>query len=157
MNTARALTYEADPIGLAVDIAKPFEGLRLRPYYDPVGYPTIGYGHLLSREPWADLSRWREIDEREAERQLAIDLRRAAKSVYRLCPGPLKATQLAALIDFTFNCGAGNLEVSTLRKAVNRGDVARAAEQFGRWVYARGVKLPGLVRRRAAEREMFLS
>ncbi|MBI5491478.1 MAG: lysozyme [Deltaproteobacteria bacterium] len=78
------------------------------------------------------------------------------RSVKRLCPVPLKPCQFAALIDFSFNLGAGNLQVSTLRKAVNRGDVDRAAEQFSRWVYARGVKLPGLVRRRTAEREMFL-
>lgn len=157
MNTARVLTYEDDPIELAMPLAKVSEGCRLYPYYDPVGYPTIGHGHLLSRTPWAGLGNWSRIDRAEAERLLIIDLRKAARSVYRLCPVPLKPTQLAALIDFTFNVGGGNLEISTLRRAVNRGDFNRAAEQFGRWVYARGVKLPGLVRRRAAEREMFLS
>jgi len=146
-----------EAINLAVALAKPYEGLRLHPYHDPVGYPTIGYGHLLSRTPWVDLGEWPSIDMAEAERLLAIDLQKAARAVYRLCPVPLGPAQIAALIDFTFNVGAGNLEISTLRKAVNRGDFIRAAEQFGRWVYARGVKLPGLVRRRAAERAMFLS
>ncbi len=146
-----------EAIDLAIRIAKPFEGLRLHPYHDPVGYPTIGYGHLLSRDPWADLSRWKPIDQAEAERLLAIDLAAAARAVKMLCPVPLAPTQEAALIDFAFNCGAGNLQISTLRKAVIRGDFERAAEQFTRWVYARGVKLPGLVRRRAAERDMFVS
>ena len=147
----------SDAIQIAGTIAKPFEALRLRPYHDPVGFPTIGYGHLLSREPWADLSRWKAIDEAEAERLLAVDLAKAARAVRRLCPVPLSVEQSAALIDFAFNLGAGNLQISTLRKAIIRGDMNRAAEQLGRWVYARGVKLPGLIRRRAAEREMFLS
>lgn len=144
-------------IEIAGVIARPFEKLVLHPYYDPVGFPTIGYGHLLSREPWADLSRWQPINENEAERLLAIDLRKAERAVRRLCPVPLNEYQRAALIDFAFNLGAGNLQISTLRRAVNRGDFIRAAEQFGRWVYANGIKLGGLVRRRAAEREMFLS
>ena len=51
----------SDPIDLAAEIAKPFEGLSLEPYHDPVGYPTIGYGHLLSRERCADLSQFHPL------------------------------------------------------------------------------------------------
>lgn len=140
---------------LAAEIAKPFEGLRLDPYHDPVGYPTIGYGHLLSRKPWADLSAWAPISEARAEELLDTDMRKAQRAVWRLITANLTAPLEAALIDFTFNCGAGNLEVSTLRKVVNRGEYDSVPAQLRRWVFARGVKLPGLVRRRAAEAEMW--
>lgn len=143
-------------IELAAKLAKPFEGLRLEPYHDPVGYPTIGYGHLLSREPWASLEKWAPITYERAYELLQQDLGKAADAVARLCPVPMSDERRAALIDFTFNCGAGNLQASTLRRLVVRGEEEEAAEQFLRWVFARGVKLPGLVRRRKAEREMFL-
>lgn len=138
-------------IELATDLAEDFEGLSLTPYHDPVGFPTIGYGRLLSREPWADLSRWEPIDAGLARAWLEEDMARATQSVARLITADLPAEQEAALIDFVFNCGAGNLQASTLRRVVNRGDYDAAPAQLQRWVYARGVKLPGLVRRREAE------
>lgn len=158
----------------AFKLAKPFEGLILNAYYDPVGYPTQGYGRLLSREVWGPLGRppqnreeraraqqWLEnkyprIDLATADLWLKQDMMKAVRATLRLCPGAANVRQVAALADFTFNCGAGNLEASTLRRKVNRGDVD-AADEFMKWVFARGVKLPGLVRRRVAERELFLS
>ena len=142
---------------LAAEIAKPFEGLRLEAYHDPVGYPTIGYGHLLSRKPWADLSQWADIDEHEAERLLQNDMQSALVSVRNLITVPLTDEQEAALIDFAFNCGAGNLQASTLRRVINRREYSEAPAQFMRWVYARSKKLPGLVRRRSAEVDMWRS
>lgn len=141
----------------AAAIAEHFEGKRLLAYHDPVGYPTQGYGHLLSREVWADLSQWPAIDDAQAMAWLEQDMQKAHLAVARLCPVPLTIGQEAAMIDFTFNCGSGNLQISGLRQCVIRGDMERAADQFGRWVFARGQKLPGLVRRRAAEREAFLT
>lgn len=140
---------------LAASIAKPFESLRLKAYHDPVGFPTQGYGRLLSRTPWEPLGKWPEIDEEQAEEWLKKDMTKAIKSAIRLCPGAESPNQIAALGDFAFNCGAGNLEISTLRRKVNRGDPT-AVEEFDRWVYARGVKLPGLVKRRRAEAQMFI-
>lgn len=140
----------------AIDLAKQFEGLSLKAYHDPVGFPTQGYGRLLSREAWADLSQWPDIDEVTAEAWLIEDLERAATSVARLITVPLTDNQQAALIDFAFNLGAGNLQISSLRAKLNRGEYAEAADEFPKWVYAGGVKLVGLVRRRATERELFL-
>lgn len=160
---------------LASEVAKPFEGLFLRPYYDPVGYPTQGYGRLLSRQVWGPLGRspvtkeekklandwlyerYPDIDEHTAEIWLQQDMTTATRAAIRLCPGAERPTQLAALADFAFNCGSGNLEISTLRRKVNRKDFDGAADEFLRWVYAREVKLPGLVRRRNSERQLFLS
>ncbi len=127
------------------------------PYHDPVGFPTIGYGHLLSREPWAPLIRWSAITKTEADALLDQDMRLAAGAVLRLIDVALTEGQFAALTDFTFNVGAGNLQLSTLRRAINREEFAEAPRQFRRWVFARGVKLPGLVRRREDEIALWLS
>ena len=127
----------------------------IEPYHDPVGYPTIGYGHLLSRTAWDRLEKYLPITVEKAEHLLEADLAKAYRVVRRLCPVTLTDYQAGALIDFTFNCGGGNLEISTLRRCVNRGDMERAADQFSRWVFAKGVKLPGLVKRRAIESQMF--
>ena len=143
---------------LAAGIAKPFEGLSLDAYHDPVGFPTVGYGHLLSREPGADLSQWPALaDEDEAAALLESDMRSAQKSVRRLIVVPLSNEQEAALVDFAFNCGSGNLQLSTLRRVVNRGEFDEAPRQFRRWVHARGRRLKGLMQRREAEVELFLS
>jgi lysozyme len=140
---------------LAAAVAKPFEGLVCKAYHDPVGYPTQGYGRLLSRTLWEPLDQWPDIDEHTAEEWLRQDMTKAVKSAIALCPGAQTPEQLAALADFAFNCGAGNLQISTLRRKVNRGDFIGAQAEFGKWVFARKVKLAGLVRRRQAEAEMF--
>ena len=139
----------------AYNLARTFEGLRLEPYRDAAGYWTVGYGRLLSRDKTKGASDFSPITHKEAEALLASDLVKASRSVINLCPVPLTDGQFSALIDFTFNLGGGNLEASTLRHLINRGEMMEATEQFGRWVYAGGVKLPGLIRRRAEEARLF--
>ena len=76
------------------------------PYHDPVGYPTIGYGRLLSRKPYEDLARWEPLASQEiAFEMLHEDMARALMSVWRLIKVPLNDNQEAALADFTFNWG----------------------------------------------------
>ena len=142
------------PLG-TVEFAAAFEGLRLASYRDAAGYPTIGYGHLLTRDRALPLSTWPPITEIEAHGLLMADLARSWASVRRLCPTiSLTEGQATALIDFCYNLGSGQLQASTLRAKVNRGDPS-AVDEFARWAYAGGVKLPGLVRRRAVEAAMF--
>ena len=62
-----------------------------------------------------------------------------------------------ALTSFAYNVGAQNLKTSTLLRKANEGDVIGASEEFGKWIHANGKVMQGLVRRREAEREMFLS
>lgn len=147
-----------------MELAKRFEGLRdlrsdglVYPYLDPVALPTIGFGRLLSREKHADLSRWVPITLETAEEYLMVDLAKAAAAVDRLCPVPLSDLQRAALIDFAFNCGAGNLQVSALRQKVLRGEHDEVPAQLGRWVFAAGVKYRGLVLRRKAEAALYIA
>ncbi|MES0875087.1 lysozyme [Sinimarinibacterium thermocellulolyticum] len=142
----------------AIDLAKRFEGFhrvpkhdpgRAHPYICPAGYWTIGYGHLC--DPGHP-----PITEAEAEGYLAEDLRIALAATLRYCP--VLATEpegrLAAIVDFTFNLGAGRLQTSTLRRRVNQRDWAAAATELRRWVYGGGKVLPGLVARREAEARM---
>ena len=140
----------------AIELAKRFEGfhrvpnndsLRLaHPYVCPAGYMTIGYGHLCKPEH-------PPITQVEAETYLAQDMATALSATLRMCPvlaGESEA-RLAAIVDFTFNLGAGRLQTSTLRRRVNQKDWAATAKELGRWVYGGGRVLPGLVLRRAAE------
>ncbi len=134
-----------------IDLIKRFESLRLAPYHDDVGYPTVGYGHLLSKQKWADLSQWPVITEREADDILAQDLGRFERAVSRLVRVPLTEGQFSALVSFSFNLGSGALQASTLRRTLNRGEYHTVPTQLMRWVFAGGRKLRGLVRRREAE------
>lgn len=140
-----------------VDIIRFWEKLRLDAYHDDVGFPTQGWGHLLSRERWADLSQWPAIDDETAERWFREDLAIAARSVLRLVRVELTDAQFGALTSFVFNLGGGQLQQSTLLRKLNAGDYPGAAGEFPRWVYSAGVKLGGLVRRRAQERRLFES
>jgi lysozyme len=139
----------------AIDLAKRFEGFhrvpkndpgRAHPYVCPAGFWTIGYGHLCDpKHP--------PIAETEADVYLARDLQSALAATLRYCP--VLATEpvgrLAAIVDFTFNLGAGRLQTSTLRRRVNQRNWAAAASELRRWVYGGGKVLPGLVTRREAE------
>lgn len=140
---------KTSPEGIA--LIQRFEELRLEPYHDAVGYPTIGYGHLLSHEKWADLSQWPTITEEEADALLEQDLAQRERAVVRLVHAPLSSGQFSAIVSFTFNLGAGALQASTLRRKLNRGEYHEAPRELMRWVFAGGRKLRGLVRRREAE------
>ena len=139
----------------AIDLAKRFEGFERKakrgieitavPYICPAGYWTIGYGHLCDpKHP--------PISEAEAEVYLARDLQTALAATLRYCP--VLATEpegrLAAIVDFTFNLGAGRLQTSTLRRRINQRDWGAAERELRRWVYGGGRVLPGLVTRREA-------
>lgn len=140
----------------AIELAKRFEGFhrvprndplrRAHPYICPAGYHTIGYGHLCDpKHP--------PITEAEAEVYLARDLQTALAATLRYCPVLATETEgrLAAIVDFTFNLGAGRLQTSTLRRRVNQRDWVAAGQELRRWVYGGGKVLPGLVTRRQAE------
>jgi lysozyme len=132
-----------------------FEGFSRHIYLCPAGYPTIGYGHVVlehEKERFLD-----GVDELEALDLLQADLPRFEASVKRLVQVSLTQRQFDALVSFCYNLGGGALQRSTLRQKLNRGEYEEAAEEFGKWVFAGGRKLKGLVIRRAFERALFLS
>ena len=98
------------------------------------------------------------ISEAEAETLLVLDLESSEGWVLRLVKEPLSENQFSALTSFTFNVGCGALQRSTLRMKLNRGEYTLgAADEFPKWRRAGGRILAGLVRRRAAERALFLA
>lgn len=142
---------------MAIELAKRFEGfhrvpkanpVRAHPYICPAGYWTIGYGHLC--EPTHP-----PITETEAEVYLARDLQTALAATLRYCPvlAAEPEGRLSAIVDFTFNLGAGRLQTSTLRRRINQRDWSEAAIQLRKWVYGGGKVLPGLLIRREVEIE----
>jgi lysozyme len=94
----------------------------------------------------------------EGEAYLAADMADALRATLRYCP--VLATEpegrLAAIVDFTFNLGAGRLQTSTLRRRVNQRDWPGVVQELRRWVYGGGRLLPGLVLRRGAETALVL-
>ncbi len=137
-----------------VDMIKRHELLRTDAYLCPAGIPTIGYGHTTG------VKMGDRITPERAEELLRVDLSVAEAAVDSTCPG-LNENQFAALVSFTFNVGVANFTRSTLAQCVRRGDFAAAANEFGRWNHAmvagKMTVLPGLTRRRAEERALFLT
>lgn len=139
-------------IEIASGIARRFEGLYLSPYLCPAGVPTIGFGATYyedgSRVSLSD----KTITRGRADALLEWHLEQVyLPAVLQLCPGADTPGRLAALIDFAFNCGIGNLRSSTLRKLVNTGEWNDVPAQLRRWNKAGGRVLRGLTLRREAE------
>lgn len=158
-----------------VDLVKSFEGIpdgdpttvNIDPYLDPVDIWTIGWGHAIrygGRFLRGDGDRAlttslypNGITRDQAEKLLRADLIDTGTQVLAATSIYLNDSQFGALVSFTFNLGIGNLTASTLLRKLNLGDYQGAADEFPRWVRANGQVLPGLVRRRAAERQLFLT
>lgn len=132
-----------------IDLIKSCESLRLTAYQDSVGVWTIGWGHTLRVQPG------QIITQGMAEVFLDEDLEEVFACIERKVTGPLNQFQFDALCSFIFNLGCGKFEASTLRRLINEGNYAGAAEQFKRWNHAGGEVLEGLTKRREAEATLF--
>ena len=161
-----------------IELIKSFEGIpdgdpstvNLDPYLDPLAIWTIGWGHaVVSNGSMVRGAASRAlafsmfpggITEPQAEAFLRGDLVSRTADVLRLVKVELDDGQFGAIMSFVFNCGAANFGGSTLLKLLNQGDVAAAADQFLVWNKGRKdgqlIELPGLTRRRKAERALFL-
>lgn len=133
-----------------LDLVKKSEGLRLVVYRDIVGYATVGYGHKSDRMQVGN-----SITAEAAESLLEQDLIAAESAVMSMVKVGLNDNQFSALVDFVFNLGAGSLQTSTLLKLLNAGNYVAAGNEFGKWDHAGGNVVEALVRRRAAEAELF--
>jgi lysozyme len=134
----------------AIPLIKEFEGCKLKAYKCPADVWTIGYGHTDG------VKEGDEITQQEADRLLASDVELFTTGVKRLVNSDIGRNQLGALTSFAFNLGLGNLRHSTLLRLVNADNFLAASKEFGKWVKANGQVLSGLVRRREAERQLFL-
>ena len=139
-------------IEIAAALARRFEGCYLRPYLCPAGVPTIGYGATYYEDGTRVTLFDAPITRERAESLLLWMVRtRYLPAVLRLCPGIDSPERLAAIIDFTFNLGAGNLQASTLRRRINAGQWDDVPGELRKWIKGGGRVLAGLVKRREAE------
>ena len=135
------------------------EGLRLNAYLCPAKVWTIGFGHTGS-----EVVKGLVITREQAEKYFNQDIAIHENNVSRLVKVPLNQNQFDALVSFEYNVGYGQFASSTMLKLLNAGKYNEAAAQFGRWVYSttkqsdgtfKTVALPGLIKRRRMEMEMF--
>jgi len=134
-----------------IDLIKDFEGCRLNAYLDAVGIPTIGYGSTDG------VTMGDTITLEQAETLLLEDLERFERCVNDCVKVEIDQNQYDALVSFSFNLGCQALRDSTLLKMVNSGNYPGAAKEFLRWVHAGKAVLPGLVARRRAESDLFMT
>lgn len=138
--------------GLAAPIVAQFEGRPAATYKDAVGVVTGGYGHT-----GADVGKiGRPVSEQEAVDWLGQDLVKHGTGISRCIKVAVPVESLAAFESFSFNVGVPAFCGSTLVKRLNAGDLAGACNELSRWDKAGGRVLPGLVKRRAAERALCL-
>lgn len=127
------------------DLTGPSEGLVLSPYSDPVGLNTLCVGHLATKKDVVKPN----YTEEECMTIFAQDYKKHRAELDSVVKVSFASEwQREALTDFTFNNGIGNLKSSTLLSLVNQGKHKGACQQLVRWVFAKGKKLGGLVKRR---------
>jgi lysozyme len=134
----------------AIELIKKFEGCSLKPYCCPAGYPTIGYGHKIAKN-----ENYAEISCNMAHDLLLIDLVKVQFSVLNNIYYPLNQNQFSAIVSFTYNVGGAALQRSTLRQKINYGSLEEVELEMLKWVYVKGQKIAGLIKRRQTEIELF--
>ncbi len=141
----------------AIELIKEFEELRLEAYLCPAGVWTIGWGHTKG------VKKGMKITEREAEKLLEQDMLEVAE-VLEDVECRLSIDQYNALVSFVFNIGVSAYRKSTLRKMVLANpENLKIADEMKKWKYVTNPKtkkkevLPGLVRRREREAELYFS
>lgn len=163
-----------------LDLIKSCEGLELEAYPDPASplaaechkhsLKLTAYNQLpnwtnLSGDPWTigfgdtgpDVKPGLSINEAQAEERLRKKLEKFERDVQQAVTIPLSDNQFSALVSFVYNCGLTNFKNSTLLKKLLKKDYQGASLEFAKWVKAGGKVLPGLVDRRAKEKQLFLT
>jgi lysozyme len=144
---------------IALNLIKEFEGFKDYAYIDTDGTPVIGYG--LSRIGGVPVQIGDRISSDQADAALKAHLQEIHRELDKIIKVELSDRQLSALASISFNVGVDNIKSSTLIQKINAKDYTGAADEFMRWDNANlqgaFVQMPGLTRRRSAERRLFLS
>lgn len=130
------------------------EGDELLAYRDPTGTLTIGFGHT-SAAGQPTVTAGMRITSAQADGILSTDLVKFEKQVRSVVKVALQQCQFDALTSFTYNCGIGNLQVLVRDSDLNDGVYSQVAAKMMGFTRSRGIVLPDLTRRRAAEGKMF--
>jgi lysozyme len=140
-----------------IDLVKEFEGLELKAYRDPVGVLTIGYGYTNHAGYGPGVKVGDVWTEAMAEEMLITGLRKFADQIIPHFTRKPTENQFGAMLSLAYNIGPGAFRKSTCLRRFNAGDIKGAAEALTWFNKAGGRVLRGLVRRREAERALFLS
>ncbi len=140
---------------VGINLITSYEDEKLIAYDDGVGVWTIGIGTTVYPNG-AKVKKGDKCTEEQALEYLQHDLKSFEKTVSDSVKVPLSQNQFDALVSLSYNIGSGAFKNSTLLKKLNAKDYAGAADQFPRWNKGGGKVLKGLVRRRDAERSLFL-
>ena len=132
-----------------IDLIVSFEGLKLKAYKCPAGVWTIGVGHT------AGVTEGMEITIKEAYKLLRMDLELFEAAITKYITVPVNQNQFDAMVSLCFNIGRAAFRTSLVCRATNRKSFVEAAEAFGNWRSVGGRPLPGLIRRRAAEKALY--
>lgn len=135
-------------IALALALIVAFEGIRQWAYADPVGIPTICYGHTHN----VSLGDYKSLDECDGLAKAEITALIAAIDAEVKLPPEI----LGATASFCYNVGINACKKSTMFRHLRAGNFLSACDELPRWIYAKGKILPGLVKRRVAERDLCL-
>jgi lysozyme len=139
-----------------IDLIKCFEGYRFNPYRDSVGLWTVGYGHLIGDGKSLPSNYNRVFTQKEIDDFLVNDLLHIESGISVLIRVPITQNQFDSLCSFCYNLGVGTLQKSTLLKDINSQLWDAAANEILKFHFAGGVSLPGLVKRRQAEHDLFI-
>lgn len=148
-----------------LEMLKKFEGFVPHAYDDldhkarplkagdrPQGTVTIGYGHIGRHAKPGNV-----LTEKEASAILAEELQTYERAVERAITRPMNQNEFDAMVSLCYNIGASNFERSSVKRMFNAGSKTLAAQAFLLWNKSKGRVLNGLVTRRRAERELFLT
>lgn len=139
-----------------LELIKSFEGFYSKPYLDPIGIPTIGYGATYYPNKKKVTMKDKPLTEKEASDLLKEMMVTYENDVKRLVKRELNQNQFDALVSFTYNLGSANLGKSTLLKKINANPCDKTIkDEFLKWNKAGGKVLNGLTRRRNAEAELY--
>lgn len=158
LTTATAMGVSAK----GLNFIKDFEGERLKSYRDTGNIWTIGFGSTYNHDAKRKVQEGDIIDKETALRWLRLDAGKFATGVKKLVKVPINQNQLDSLTSFAYNLGLGALQTSTLLRKLNaESPKTEVAAEFLKWNKGRNsagvlVVIPGLTRRREAEKELFL-
>lgn len=138
----------AGVVALSVPLIAFYEGTVHRTYRDPIGIITACTGHT-----GPELRMGQTFTREQCTEMLYADVLKHTAALDCVA-APLTDGQKAAFLSFAFNVGNGAFCGSTLARKANAGDMPGACAELSRWVIAGGQVLPGLVKRRQAEREI---
>jgi len=140
-----------------LDLIKEFEGFRAEAYRDPIGIWTIGYGSTAMAGVGIDPKPGMRITEAQAEDYLRKTVVKFAAHIDPLIKQPINENERAAFLSLAYNIGPGAFAKSSALRHFNQGNKAKAADAILLFNKAGGKVLNGLVRRRQAERALFLA